>query len=219
MKKILLAIAIILSFRPGCSNAQAPAFSVALVPDSVWELMQGKSYQANPHIGRDDLRYLRVLHCDYDGQTHIGEMVCNKVIADRLIAVFRRLYELHYPIERMQLPDVYDADDETQMTANNTSCFCYRPISGSGKLSKHALGLAVDINPLYNPYHKKRGDGSLFVQPAVALQYCDRSLSFPYKIERGDSCYQLFRSEGFVWGGDWRSVKDYQHFEFSGSSR
>ena len=122
------------------------------VPDAVWQRMQGKSYKPNPHIGREDLRYLRVLHWDYDGKTHEGEMICNKKIASRLVSIFRKLYEAKYPIQRMVLPDEYDADDEKQMRANNTSCFCYRPVAGSTKLSKHSLGLAVDINPLYNPY-------------------------------------------------------------------
>ena len=184
------------------------------IPDKIWACMQGKTYQENPYIQRQDLRYLRVLHWNVDEKIHLGEMVCNQLIADKLINIFRQLYEAHYPIQRMLLPDVYDADDETQMRANNTSCFCYRVIVGSSRLSKHALGLAIDINTLYNPYVKKRKDGSLYVQPATAVKYCDRNGKYPYKITHQDLCYRLFLKYGFSWGGDWKSYKDYQHFEY-----
>ena len=100
-------------------------FAAEPIPDGVWQRMQGKTYKENPHIGRDDLRHIRALHWDYDNQMHIGEMVCNKVIADRVARILRQLFDAKYPIQRMLLPDVYDADDETQMRDNNSSCFCY----------------------------------------------------------------------------------------------
>ena len=113
----------------------------------------------------------------------------------------------------MILPDNYDADDERQMQANNTSCFCYRNVSGSRTLSKHALGLAVDINTLYNPYIHYRKDGTMIVEPATATPYIDRTATFPYKIDRQDLACRLFIEQGFTWGGSWRTMKDYQHFE------
>ena len=189
-------------------------FAAEPIPDAVWVRMQGKTFKENPHIGRDDLRYLRLLHWDYDNKIHTGEMVCNKKIANTLINIFQQLYTAHYPIQRMVLPDNYDADDERQMRDNNTSCFCYRVVAGSTRLSKHSLGLAVDINTLYNPYYKVRADGSRFIQPSNAAQYCDRTKKFPYKIDRQDLCYRLFTKAGFVWGGAWKSRKDYQHFEW-----
>ena len=188
-------------------------FAAEPVPEGVWTSMQGLSYIENPHIGRNDLRYLRLLHKDAEGRILLGEMVCNAAVADDLVAIFKGLYLASYPIEKMLLTDKFGADDETQMRANNTSCFCYRTIAGKSKLSKHALGLAVDINPLYNPYVKRRGAGSLFVQPANAAAYCDRDASFPYKIVAGDAACRLFAEYGFEWGGAWRTLKDYQHFE------
>ena len=140
-------------------------------------------------------------------------MVTGKEIADRVATILRKLYDAKYPIQRMLLPDVYDADDETQMRDNNSSCFCYRTIAGSTKLSKHARGLAVDINTLYNPYYKVRDDGTLFIQPATAEAYCNRDWDFPYKIDHEDLCFRLFTEAGFEWGGDWTTRKDFQHFE------
>ena len=188
-------------------------FAAEPIPDGVWQRMQGKTYKENPYIGRDDLRHIRALHWDYDNQMHVGEMIVNREIADRVVGIFRKLFEAKYPIQRMLLPDVYDADDEIQMRDNNSSCFCYRAIAGTAKLSKHARGLAIDINTLYNPYYKDRVDGTRFVQPATAADYCDRTWDFPYKIDHQDLCLRLFTEAGFEWGGDWTSCKDFQHFE------
>ena len=189
-------------------------FAAEPIPDGVWQRMQGKTYKENPYIGRDDLRHIRALHWDYDNQMHVGEMIVNKEIADRVVSILRQLFDAKYPIQRMLLPDVYDADDETQMRDNNSSSFCYRAIAGSSKLSKHARGLAIDINTLYNPYYKGRDDGTRFIQPATAADYCDRTWDFPYKIDHDDLCFRLFTEAGFEWGGDWTSCKDFQHFEF-----
>lgn len=188
-------------------------FAAEPIPDAVWQRMQGKTYRENPYIGRNDLRHIRALHWDYDQQMHVGEMVVGAEIADRVVRILRQLFDAKYPIQRMLLPDVYDADDEAQMRDNNSSSFCYRVVAGSAKLSKHARGLAVDINTLYNPYYKIRADGSRLVQPATAGKYIERSKKFPYKIDHHDLCYRLFIEAGFEWGGDWKSCKDYQHFE------
>lgn len=196
------------------SGIQEDDFCVMHIPDSIWNRMQGNTYKPNPYISRDDLRYVRVLHWDYDNRPHKGELVCNRQIADRLVKIFCQLYEARYPIQRMVLPDVYDADDERQMRDNNTSCFCYRTIAGSKKLSKHSLGLAVDLNALYNPYVKRRSNGTLYVQPATAVPYADRRRNFRYKITKRDLAYRLFLENGFRWGGDWKSRQDYQHFEW-----
>lgn len=188
-------------------------FTAAPIPDDIWSQMQGKTYKDNPYIKREDLRYLKFLHHDFNGTVRVGEMVCNKVIARDLREIFFELYLNNYQIERAVLPDFYDADDEKQMQANNTSSFCYRAVSGTTVLSNHAKGMAVDLNTLYNPYCKIRKDGTLFVQPKTAIRYCDRTADFSHKIDRNDLAYKLFIAHGFTWGGDWKSVKDYQHFE------
>ena len=201
-----------------CSTlgAQGQIFISQAIPDSVWNTMQSKTWHNNPYISRQDLRYLRISHYDLEGKIHVGELICNRIIADKLITIFRQLYQAHYPIQQIRLPDNYDANDERQMRANNTSCFCYRQVSGSKSLSKHARGLAIDINPLYNPcVRRSKKDGSQIVQPETAKKYADRKADYPYKITRNDLCYKLFIQNGFTWGGAWRSLKDYQHFEFS----
>jgi len=183
------------------------------IPDAIFRRMQGKSFKTNPHIQRSDLRYLRCLHTDAKGHILLGEMVCNKKIATVLTHIFRELYQHQYPIERMVLIDDYDAEDEQSMRHNNSSCFCYRTVSGSKHLSKHATGMAVDLNTLYNPYMRRRSDGSLYVQPSTARLYCNRNKRYAYTIVEGDLCHRLFLKHGFRWGGAWKNTKDWQHFE------
>lgn len=187
------------------------------VPDDVFERMDGNSYKDDCPVPREDLRYLHVLHKNIDGEILEGELVCSEIIADDLVEIFQKLYEGGYPIERIRLVDDYDADDEKSMEDNNSSCFNYRTITGTDRISKHGLGAAVDINPFYNPYARP-ADGSGIIQPEGAEQYLDRSGDFPYKIEEGDLCWQLFTEHGFVWGGSWTSRKDYQHFEMPDSA-
>ena len=94
------------------------------------------------------MRYLHVLHKDLNGKTHEGEIICNVYIAADLLDIFQKLYAANYPIEKIRLVDEYDADDERSMRDNNSSCFNFRFISHTTKVSKHGLGLAVDINTL-----------------------------------------------------------------------
>ncbi len=156
---------------------------------------------------------LTVQHIDFQGNTRQGVIVCNKAISQDLREIFAALYKAKYPIERIRPISEYDNDDERSMQANNTSCYCYRPIEGSKKLSNHARGMAIDINPLYNPCVRRKKDGTLLVQPSTGKPYVDRTKSFKYKITKSDLCYRLFIQHGFRWGGSWRTLKDYQHFE------
>lgn len=194
-------------------GVEAQEFSVQPIPDSVFLRMQGRSWPEGCAVRRADLRYLRLSHFDAEKSEHVGEMVCNKAIANDLLEIFRELYRQKYPIQRIRLIDDYEAEDERSMRDNNTSCFCYRKVSGTTKLSKHATGMAVDVNTLYNPYVRTGKNGRRIVEPATAVKYVDRSKSFPYKIVKGDLLYRLFIRHGFKWGGSWRTVKDWQHFE------
>lgn len=192
----------------------AKSFFVASpIPDSIFRLMQGKTYKRNCTVARSSLRYLRCLHVDKDGRILVGEMVVNAKIAKDVLDIFYRLYQAKYPIERMRLIDYWDANDERAMRQNNSSAFNFRFVSHTKTVSKHGKGLAVDINTLYNPYHRVLRNGKEVIEPATGKPYLDRKKHFDYKIERGDLCYRLFKSKGFVWGGDWKSCKDYQHFE------
>ena len=189
-------------------------FKAYPISDQIFQRMKGKSYKNNCTVPLSALRYLRVLHRNIDGHTQLGEIVCNASIADDLLNIFRQLYEQGYKIESITLIDDYDADDEASMKANNTSCFNFRPVAGTTTLSKHSRGMAIDINPLYNPcLHLKTNK----VQPTTGKPYSANRHNLRNTpvaiISKDDLCYRLFTEHGFRWGGSWNSIKDYQHFE------
>lgn len=178
--------------------------------------IMGQTFTQSPVEGQPHLRLLHLSHYDRYGNVQVGELICNKAIANDLIEIFRELYNAQYRIERMETVDKYDGDDERSMTANNTSCYNYRPKTGNkSELSMHARGLAIDINPLYNPYiHHRTGR----IAPLAGKPYVTNrdKVKEPWPgafIKKDDLIYKLFIKHGFTWGGNWRSCKDYQHFE------
>ena len=180
--------------------------------EAVKERITGISYGEDCIVPYEDLRYLNILYIDFYGEEQVGEIICNKAIAQDLVEIFYELYLAGYPLESVRLVDEYGGDDTLSMEHNNTSCFNFRVVDGTSSLSKHAYGLAIDINPLYNPY-VTWPNGKQRVSPAAGWAYADRSLDFPNKIDENDLCYQLFTEHGFTWGGHWRTMKDYQHFQ------
>ncbi len=192
-------------------------FAACVIDDATFARMRrGGSFPEGCTVKRDDLRYLKVLHYNYDGKVQTGEMVCNKAVAADLLEIFRELYDNKYQIARMVLVDEYGADDEASMGDNNSSAFCFRRVNGSTRLSKHAQGLAVDINPVQNPcvsYNAKGAVRRIEPDTAEARKHIRRNAATAHTIGKDDLCYRLFIAHGFRWGGSWRTKKDYQHFE------
>ena len=188
------------------------AFYSAEINEKIFARIDGKSYKKNCPLPLDVLRYLHVLHKDLSGETHAGELICNVRIAEPLLDIFQKLYTENYPIEKIRLIDEYDADDELSMRDNNSSCFNFRFVSHTNRISLHGYGLAVDINPLYNPYIKTV-DGQKIIAPANSVEFEDRTKNFAHKIDEDNLCVKLFAEHGFLWGGNcWEDEKDYQHF-------
>ncbi len=183
------------------------------ISNEIFRRISGISYPVDCQVPLDELRYISLLYIDFNGETRTGEMICNKDLAQDIVEIFYELYKSSYQIESIKLIDEFGGDDNASMLANNTSCFNYRVVEGTTHLSNHALGRAVDINPFYNPYITYNKDGTTNVFPTGSEKYADRTASFPYKIDENDLSYKLFIEHGFTWGGNWNSVKDYQHFE------
>ena len=187
------------------------AFYILEIDEKIFARIDGKSYKKNCPLPLNELRYLHVLHKDLSGKTLEGELICNVRIASNLLDIFMKLFAENYAIEKIRLIDEYDADDELSMRDNNSSCFNFRYVSYTNRISLHGYGMAVDINPLYNPYIKTV-DGKKIIAPDNAADFEDRNKNFPYKIDENDLCCKLFTAHGFLWGGrDLPEEKDYQH--------
>lgn len=193
----------------GTITALDDDFYVSNITDEIFERMEGRSYGEGAPVTRQELRYVHVLHIGTDALPHEGELIVHESIAQDVMEIFYELYELGYVIEKIALVDSFGGDDNASMIVNNTSAFNARKIEGTDVWSNHAYGLAIDINPLYNPYV----GGEDEVLPATARGYTDRSQDFSMKIDENDDCYRIFTEHGFTWGGSWEGVKDYMHFE------
>lgn len=187
-----------------------PVFSVSELGAEGFARIDGASWKDGCPVPAGDLRLLRLTYAGFDGFSHTGELICHYKVSDELLEIFRELYEIGFPIERVRLIDAYGADDALSMEDNNTSAFNYRTVSGTSRLSMHAYGLAVDINPVQNPYVE--GGGS-YVSPQGGRDYLDRGDVRPGMIVRGDAAHGAFASRGWAWGGDWKYQIDYQHFQ------
>lgn len=187
------------------------------------EAMNGKSYIENLDISYDDLRYIKVLHYNFYHQIQVGELVVNQAIAEDCRQIFMELFQEEYEINSMYLIDRYYEKDQARngeqvdissINDDNTSAFHYRKIAGTEVLSNHAYGMAIDINPLENPYVKEADLQQTVASPYKDYNsYKDRTAQRAHMISKDDACYRIFKAHGFQWGGEWNGNKDYQHFE------
>lgn len=192
-------------------------FQAYPIPEAVLARISGKSYVENEDVGIDQLRYLKVLHYNFDNQIQVGELIVNEKLSADFTEIFRRLFEAEYQINSIYLIDNYwvgnGADsDSASIDQNNTSAFCYRRVTGGDSLSNHALGCAIDINPQQNPYVYYDQNSMPVWDHQNADAYIERR-SADHMMTTDDICYKIFLEYGFTWGGDWTNPKDYQHFE------
>lgn len=172
--------------------------------------MTGASWKQGCPVPIADLRRVKLTFWGFDRHRHRGELIVNQEITGAVVTAFHTLYKARFPIRRMRPVDFYGADDNKSMADDNTSAFNCRPITGSATgFSVHSYGKAIDIDTVENPYVK----GSI-VQPPAGAAYLDRAGRRPGVIAHGDPVWRAFTGRGFQWGGDWNSLKDYQHFEF-----
>lgn len=172
----------------------------------------GRSWRPGCPVPRSDLRAVMVRYVDFAGQDRVGPLLVHRTHARKIARVMERLFAARFPIDQILPVDEFGADDDRSTLANNTSAFNCRPVSGTQRWSQHALGAAIDINPVQNPY--VRTDGSV-LDPA-AKPFVNRANPGPGLIRRNDAVVQAFAAIGWGWGGDWRTTKDYQHFSASG---
>jgi hypothetical protein len=171
------------------------------------------SYRRGCPVPPAQLRLVRVSHWGFDGTTHAGSLVVNRRVTADVVAVFRRLYAARFPIRRMVPVSAYRGDDDASMAADNTSGFNCRAAVGSTteSWSMHAYGLAVDVNPVENPF--VLGGRA---RPPAGRRYLDRSRVRPGMVIAGGVVVRAFESRGWGWGGRWRGSPDYQHFSTNG---
>ena len=211
-KRALLGVLVCATLAwSGAVMATPPQSTARMEPlsEAIKAEMRGRSWREGCPVSLEDLRLLTLPYVDYDQRDQLGELVVHKDVAAQVLQAFTTLYAARFPIEKMRRIDAYAGSDDASMEDNNTSAFNCRPVLGRpGVFSKHAYGVAVDINPRTNPYVKGE-----VVAPPSGRPYLDRSRSAPGLIRAGDAAVRAFTAIGWRWGGAWRTLKDYQHFE------
>lgn len=174
---------------------------------------------AGAPVGCDRLRVVEFSYIDFAGQPRDdGRVMVMDAVADHVLHIFVVLLNRHFPIAGARLMNQFDGNDDASMADNNTSAFNVRDISGGGGASLHSYGLAIDINPVQNPYAVRLG-ASLTFNPPSAADYANRLDDRPWKARRpgmAEAIVDVFANDGFIiWGGDWDDPIDYQHFQVS----
>ena len=145
---------------------------------------------------------------NFDGEYTIGNLIVAAEIADEVLDIFQEIFDGRFPIHSIRLIDYFNASDYLSMAANNSHSFNFRYIAGTNRISRHGFGMAIDINPIQNPYIR---GGTIW--PAAGAEYLNRSYVRPGMIIEGDVVYTAFTSRGWIWGGHWTTPRDYHQFE------
>jgi hypothetical protein len=204
--------AVTLSAATGSSATRPPfASTVSPLPPAVARAMTGMSWRPGCPVPLRDLRLVQVSHVGFDGKVRRGRLVVHRDAARDVVRVFRRLYREGFPIRRMRPVEAYGANDFRSIEADNTSAFNCRFVEGTRRWSEHAYGRAIDVNPIENPYVANGRTSH-----RASARYVRRTPCRPGMACPGNVLVRAFREVGWAWGGDWRGVKDYQHFSASG---
>ncbi len=188
--------------RGYASRIESPA-PADVIARSTWE--------AGCPVTRDQLAWLRLTFWGFDGRRHTGELLVNAAVVDDLDLVFRRLWDARFPMEQVVVVRSIDEEAPPTGDGNGTGSFVCRAVTGGSGFSQHAYGLAIDVNTFQNPYWKDD-----VVLPELASSYLQRDQVRPGMITADGPVVAAFREIGWSWGGDWNTLKDYQHFSLNG---
>lgn len=199
---------------------QAVPARAALDQPACERLKASRAIGAQAPVGCERLAVVRFSYVDFAGTRHDdGELMVLDAVAPEVGQLFNMLRQRGFALAQARLVDHYGGDDDASMRDNNTSAFNHRPITGGGPPSLHAYGLAIDVNPIQNPFLQPGADGAVQVSPPAGTAYLNRRAVRPGKPRRAgmaEEVVDLFAAAGFsIWGGDWDAPLDYQHFQFN----
>ena len=190
---------------------------ISALPAAVRRDMTGKTWEPGCPVGLDDLRLLRFNYLGFHDEIKRGRMVVHEDVATDALGVFAQLFEAGFAFKHIDLASRWRPHGPIDTTRSKTAAFNCRPalnpdLTPTGTWSEHSYGLAIDINPLQNPY--VAADGTV-LRPA-AEAYLDRTQDLAGMIHEGDLVVRAFAAIGWEWGGHWSGKKDYMHFSLRG---
>jgi len=212
-RSIIFGVLALLQQVPVAANAAEanPAETSPISKAFCEDMKHHKTLTDHGPVGCERLSSVKFSYFGFDGRVHEdGEMIVLDAVAARVGKIFDRLLHLRFPLAKAQPINRYEGDDDASMADNNTSSFNDRPVAGGTSLSMHAYGLAIDLNPVQNPFLE--GTGPLRrVSPNGGEKYLNRA---DIKPGMAETVIDVFADNGFlIWGGDWHNPVDYQHFQ------
>jgi len=212
IKKIFVIFTISVSIGFSASIFAQDNFhgSLESIPESIKKEMINQTWHQGCPVPLDKMSYLTLSYWGFDHKTHEGHLVVLNQLAGETLQIFRELYQMKYPIEKMVLPDIYKSKDDWKSSENNNTYafFCRKDEQNPDKFSPHSYGIAIDINPLYNPAVVANGK----IQPEAGRKYLDRKIRHESMIN--EAMVRVFARYGWKWGGYWSPNNvDYMHFQ------
>lgn len=153
------------------------------------------------------LRSLSIPYLNFEGKSQVGTLITREDLAEEIVDIFAKLRTISFPIASIRPMRDFAGDDGLSMAANNSSCFNSRKIRGTDRLSMHALGAAVDINPVQNPVLREGN-----IRPDEGVEFRQRRKHRPGMIASESEVVSIFAEAGWQWGGHWNNPVDYHHF-------
>lgn len=199
--------------------------SISPIPSELQHKMTGATWNSNCPLSFNELSYLKLSYWGFDNKPHIGEMIINTKLAPEVVSIFKQLYENHFPIEKMLIPENLIGDKKFTnsmdlllyiVNANDTyGFFCRIDTQNNNKASTHSFGIAMDINPYYNPGVIKDAKTNVAInaQQQAGYRYLNRHLLHIGMIKENDDAFKIFTNHGWKWGGFFDTGVDYMHFQ------
>ena len=180
------------------------------IPENIRKQMIGTTWKKSCPVSLDQLSYVRVSYWGFDNKPHVGELILNKVVAESAIDVFKQIYQIRFPIESMKLRSCYFKHPNDSSKKDNSSAFNYRKDDQTPtQLSLHSYGIAIDINPFYNPAPVAGGK----VDPEGAAKYLNRNIDHKGMIKQNSQVFHIMTKHGWAWGQYFKKGADPMHFE------
>lgn len=197
---VILFIAVIISGGKMIQEKQQPG----IIRDCNYTLSEALAGKDIPEEIRNNLSIVDVSYYSFDNRIHRGQLVVTSDLVNDVKWIFEKLLENKFPVEKVIPVVKYNWSDDASMKANNSSAFNYRFVAGTKRLSNHATGRAIDINPWQNPQ---------IINGAASPEGAVYNPKAKGTITKNSIVVKLFKEKGWEWGGDWKTRTDYQHFE------
>jgi poly-gamma-glutamate synthesis protein (capsule biosynthesis protein) len=203
----------------GTSARTRFAGRISAIPAALEAELEASTWHPGCPVPLEDLRLLQFNYVGFDGEIKRGPMIVNASVAEDVLWVFEQLFDAGFALKRVGLAREFherrweeQPNSRRSVTASFNCRVVITPAGPGTEFSQHSYGLAVDVNPLQNPFVREDG----WVRNRYARPFVDRSGEEPGMIHDGDVVVTSFAAIGWSWGGRWSGGKDYMHFSLLG---